>query len=143
MLSCNCTLPYFNPDACKNCSARIQDEMNSNNYDIKDWLEKNDLTLPYDYKGEPSKVKKVTRTIEKYGPDGKLIEKEVITEEEEIIDKYYWKSGPTYYSPDIMVTPSNLSGTCNGNSNDLGFSSAPSGHSSFIPSNISMSCCVN
>ena len=32
-------------------------------------------------------IKRTTRTVEKYGPEGQLISKEVITEEEEIFDR--------------------------------------------------------
>ncbi|MFW6310907.1 MAG: hypothetical protein ACOC1K_01600 [Nanoarchaeota archaeon] len=93
MKSCNCTLPYTNPDACKNCSQRDYDE----------------LTLPYNYNipytqpsyipyTQPSypqtPISKKVRTVEKYDNDGKLISKEVITEEEYLPEsgKPIWKT---------------------------------------------------
>ena len=37
-------------------------------------------------------VKRTTRTVEKFDPEGQLISREVITEEEEIYDKQVWDS---------------------------------------------------
>ena len=46
-------------------------------------------TVPNQY-CEIKKIKRITRTIEKYNKKGNLIGKEVITEEEEIIDVPIW-----------------------------------------------------
>lgn len=47
-------------------------------------------------------VKKVTKTIDKYDSEGKLIGREVITEEHENIEKEVWE--PIPYFPPYTVT---------------------------------------
>lgn len=95
MLTCNCTLPINNPDACKSCS-RWKEYQNLNS--LKDISGTGDWypilpNIPWS-QPETKKVKKITRTIEKYDQDGKFIGKEIITEEVE--DIQIWKS-PTIY----------------------------------------------
>lgn len=77
MKTCNCTLPYFNgPDVCKGCS---------------NWEEPSQ-TNPYqqNWYPETKRVKKITKTIDKYDNEGVYIGREVITEEYEEIDKPVW-----------------------------------------------------
>ena len=45
---------------------------------------------------ETRSVKRTTRTVEKFDPEGKLISREVITEEEEIFDKKVWTNDIIY-----------------------------------------------
>lgn len=76
MKTCHCTLPYTNgPEACLNCSNCTFPTYPSTN--------------PYDW-NNPKKIKKVTKTIEKYDSEGILIGKEVITEEYEDIEIQEW-----------------------------------------------------
>ncbi len=49
---------------------------------------------------EIKKIKRTTRTIEKYNKKGKLVGKEVITEEEEIVDVPLWVTSPDWISTD-------------------------------------------
>jgi len=98
MLTCNCTLPYLNPDACKSCPAWIKDQMEMNkpidgiNYPAAPYVPWN----PNDFTPEPKKVKRVTKTIDKYGPQGQYIGREIITEEIEEVDRYVWSAASTY-----------------------------------------------
>jgi len=91
-IACCCSLPYYNPDACKNCSV-----MN---------------TYPYQQQWYPKikNIKRVTKTIEKYDKDGKLIGKEVITKEYEDIEQEVWEPNRwviTYDPPPIEGTSYN------------------------------------
>ena len=87
MKACWCTLPYTNPDACKGCS-NYENVDNSGNY----WDYPSYPTVPYPQ--FPTKtVKRTTKTIEKYGPDGEYLGKEVITTDEEDIQVQDWSSG--------------------------------------------------
>ena len=105
MLVCNCTLPYTNPDACKNCSVYLAyygDNKFKDNWDDKYKLEKYDPSIftpkipsPDEINDFFEKFKKpinispkkvIKRTIEKYDENGILIGKEIITEE--IIEEY-------------------------------------------------------
>ena len=65
MNSCNCTLPYLNPEACKSCP---------NNTVF------NNET--------PTKKRIITRTVEKYDREGIFIGKEIIVEEIEDVEIY-------------------------------------------------------
>ena len=86
MKACNCTLPYTNPDACKYCTESTLD-VNSNN-----WYPYEPYTVPQ----YPTKmVKRTTKTIEKWGPEGEYLGKEVITTDEEDIEVQDWKSSGT------------------------------------------------
>jgi hypothetical protein len=77
------------------------------------------IIWPHPYSSAPTihpeivKVKRTTRTIEKYNEVGKLIEREIITEEEEIIDKQIWKTDPikSPYDPPYEVYCGDTNGT--------------------------------
>ena len=94
MLTCSCTLPASNPNACKSCSRWIeyQKSLEGISGGTGNWYP----SIPWESQPETKKIKRITRTIEKYSPDGKLLGKEVITEEVEDIEKKVWISGPTY-----------------------------------------------
>jgi len=131
MKACNCTLPYTNPDACKTCPENTFDDVGNNWY-------------PYPYEPytvplqpETRKVKRTTKTIEKYGPDGEYLGKEVITEEVEDFERQVY-SGSITISSDENITwgqtstdtvqwdpndPNvNWSYTCNANTGEVSFS---------------------
>ena len=84
MRICHCTLGSTNPNACKSCL---------NNYEGD-----------YDGTGKniPTKnVKRLTKTIERYGPNGEYLGKEVIITEEENIQKLDWTLGYVYTDSQI------------------------------------------
>lgn len=69
-----------------------------NDYYIGDppnWLDTYTTPQP-----ETRQVKRTTRTIEKFDPEGKLVSREVITEEEEIFDKQVWPNNHN----DLIIT---------------------------------------
>ena len=108
MKTCNCTLNLTNPEACESCSINFE-------YDSAQWIP--DTGTPYvPYKPYPptttpvnypqiQKVKKITRTIEKYDKHGNYKGKEIIIEEEEIFDKEYYPPSPIYVYPYITGDP--------------------------------------
>ena len=98
-LVCNCTLPYTNPNACKNCSEWIRAQHENDNFDNY-----NDLTVDWKPNKKLITVKKTTKTIEKYGPQGEYLGKEVITEEVEHHEK-------EVYDYDIIDIDDNGTGT--------------------------------
>lgn len=73
---------------------------NTNPY--QDWQQ-----YRYPTQSNPRKIKRTTKTIEKYDTQGKLIGREVITEEVEIYDEYYYQ-GPLI-SDSTGGTPNNCS----------------------------------
>jgi len=100
-------LPSLNgPDVCKNC---LNNQLE---------FQTSPTTFPA-WQPKIKKVKKITRTIDKYDAEGKLIGREVITEEVENIEKEVWEQsgtitighsptdvmpGVTQYNPDIPFT---------------------------------------
>ena len=70
-ISCNCTLPSINPDACKFCPIYLQN------------FGRNDDSIIYPSGGYvyPVDTKKKVTTIEKYDKDGNYLGKEVTSEE--------------------------------------------------------------
>lgn len=80
MLICHCTLPYTNPDACKNCKTYLD-------YYKENTFPSDDIQIPYypyPLSPSPKKIKKVTKKIKKYDSEGKFIGEEII---EETIEK--------------------------------------------------------
>jgi len=96
MKACNCTLPYFNgPEACLNCP----------NYEY----EGQSVTYPYQQWGPQTKlIKRVTKTIDKYDNEGRLIGREVITEEWEDVEREVWSPihADPYPQPPWIVSSS-------------------------------------
>ncbi len=68
------------------------------------WLDQN-----YTYRPETIKVKRTIRTIETYDAHGKLVSREVITEEEDYYDKQVWPS----YQVDVITTTDTTDTTVN------------------------------
>ena len=132
MKACNCTLPYTNPDACKTCPENTFDDIGNNWYPYP----YEPYTVP-SYQPETRKVKRTTKTIEKYGPDGEYLGKEVITEEVEDFERQVY-SGTITVSNDQNIDfttlstdttnwdpndpNSNWTYTCNANSGEVSFS---------------------
>lgn len=75
------------------------------------WLDPYPHQQPWDSTPKNRKVKRKTRTIEKYDPQGKLISKEVITEEEEIFDKIVWSNDYTVFTDNVGIHNPVLEGT--------------------------------
>lgn len=103
MKACNCTLLYTNPNACKNCPNNTWDEeVGTNWYPYPYEPYTNWYPYPYEPYTAPLqpntvKVKRTVKTIEKYGPNGEYLGKEVITEEKDEYDKMV-------YSGSIPIT---------------------------------------
>ena len=89
MLSCNCTLPYLNPDACKNCSI-MKNYLNNNiEYPIQEHVPIIDPLNPNIspvVQHKTKKVKKISKSIKKYDKNGKYLGEKIIEISEEIID---------------------------------------------------------
>ena len=49
-----------------------------------------EYTYPYPYQPQVRNIKRTTKTIEKYGPDGEYLGKEIITTEEEDVVEQVW-----------------------------------------------------
>lgn len=67
-----------------------------------------DVTITYpsttvNYQYVPKHMKRITRTIDRYDKDGKLIEREVIVEEHEDVERMVYEQ-PIYY-PDYYYQP--------------------------------------
>jgi len=107
MKACWCTLPSIDPDACKNCSNYENVNNTGNDY----W--------PYPYEPTtvpqpiyPTKtIKRTTKTIEKYGPEGEYLGKEIITTDEEDIQVQDWSGTITITGITATDTPSTTSCT--------------------------------
>jgi hypothetical protein len=81
MKTCNCTL---GPEACASCLT----------VDYNDYYQDGPYTIPATY--YPTKtIKRTTKTIEKYGPNGEYLGKEVITTDKEDILIQDWGSTGT------------------------------------------------
>jgi len=94
MKTCNCTLYITNPDACKSSSVMENDNIEI----VTDGI----YTVPYQNPQlEKRKIKRITKTIEKYDKKGNYKGKKVITEEEEIFDedRYVYPTYPVYPTP--------------------------------------------
>jgi hypothetical protein len=110
MKACWCILPSVDPNACQNCSNYENITTTGNDY------------LPYPYEPTsvpqpiyPSKtVKRVTKTIEKYGPDGEYLGKEVITTDKEDIQAQDWGYSGTITASSIGGIINNISSSCEG-----------------------------
>jgi len=85
MRICNCTLPYTNPKACENCPNNIDYDRSQNwdGYWYEYWEDPIKTPIKYVPTYAPNKVKRTTKTIEKYDSDGKYLGKEVIIIEED------------------------------------------------------------
>jgi len=81
MKACWCTLPSLHgSDVCKGCA---NFEENTNLTGDAWYPNQIPTTVPYTYQPKTVNVKRTTKTIEKWGPDGEYLGKEVITEEVE------------------------------------------------------------
>jgi len=126
MKACNCTLPYTNPDACKTCPNNTFDDVGNNWY-------------PYPYEPytaplqpDTRKVKRTTKTIEKYGPDGQYLGKEVITEEVENFERQVYSGSITISTSDydgVVHLDQSSSGSINFDPNDPNVSRTFTSHS--------------
>jgi len=82
MRTCNCTLPYTNPEACKTCP--------NGTYDYGEYPWGDYPTIVPMIQPKTRNVKRKTKTIEKYGPNGEYLGKEIIIEDiEDIEDQVY------------------------------------------------------
>ena len=101
--TCNCTLPDYNPEACKSCQAWQQNQITDQGIPFSPfnppyqpetpWIPTNPGTVVIQQ--QPTKrIKRITRTIERYDELGNYKGKEVITEDHEDVDvpdyKYGW-----------------------------------------------------
>jgi len=104
MRSCVCSLPdMYGPEVCKRCSNALEDS-----------YPQNPTTAPYSWQPKTKNIKRITRTIDKYDAEGKLIGREVITEEVEDIEKEVWE--PMWGSSGtIIVTSTNQPVEISGN----------------------------
>jgi hypothetical protein len=95
MMTCNCTLPYSNPNACKYCSVMLK-EQSEINKDNNLMIPQYPIT-PFDqWPNTPSKIiKRITRTIDKYDENNKYIGREIITEEIEDVERPIFSYGTT------------------------------------------------
>ena len=94
MKSCVCSLPdMYGPEVCKRCSNALEDSY--------PW--DNPTTAPMQWQPKTKNIKRITRTIDKYDAEGKLIGREVITEEVEDVEKQVWEP-LTWTSGTIVIT---------------------------------------
>jgi hypothetical protein len=103
MKACNCTVMLTNPNCWKTCPNMRDEFIENNGYTQTPWINPT-TTNPYESIGR--KRIKTIKTIEKFGSDGKLIGKEIITEEE-VFDDITFPSSTTGDIP--FPTPSNIS----------------------------------
>jgi len=79
MKSCNCTLA--GTDACTTCP---------NSWDVGDYWKEQPYTVPVPfYQPQVRNIKRTTKTIEKYGPHGEYLGKEIITTEEDVVEQVW------------------------------------------------------
>ena len=122
-LTCCCSLPDMNPDACRSCSILIQHQNDNLTVHPLTVYPSSPTTVPiYQEWNQIKRIKRITKTVEKFDKNGKYMGKEVITEDHEDVEvpNYEWHTTPNgtgdvNFGESYNITSSNSLGTVTAN----------------------------